>query len=275
METIGCRALVLACNGFGGNATMVHNNIPDMDHAMYFGHPGNQGDAVLWGRALGARLRHLGSYQGHGSVAHPHAILISWALMMEGGIQLNARGRRFSNEHDGYSEQARRVLAQPGGLAWTVYDERQRDLALGFEDYRQAEAMGAVLKAHSTAALADLIGGPAVNLNDTFAEIERLSSGDGVDTYGRDFTVQPTLQAPFYAIKVTGALFHTQGGLLVDADARVRRSGGGLLPNLFASGGAACGLSGPQDWGYLSGNGLLSAVALGRIAGQAAAALVL
>jgi fumarate reductase flavoprotein subunit len=275
VETIGCRALVLACNGFGGNATMVHNNIPDMDHAMYFGHPGNQGDAVLWGRALGARLRHLGSYQGHGSVAHPHAILISWALMMEGGIQLNARGRRFSNEHDGYSEQARRVLAQPGGLAWTVYDERQRDLALGFEDYRQAEAMGAVLKAHSTAALADLIGGPAVNLNDTFAEIERLSSGDGVDTYGRDFTVQPTLQAPFYAIKVTGALFHTQGGLLVDADARVRRSGGGLLPNLFASGGAACGLSGPQDWGYLSGNGLLSAVALGRIAGQAAAALVL
>ena len=38
-----------------------------------------------------------------------------------------------------------------------------------------------------------------------------------------------------------------------------------------AAGGAACGVSGPAVWGYLSGNGLLSAVGLGRIAGAAAA----
>jgi len=29
-------------------------------------------------------------------------------------------------------------------------------------------------------------------------------------------------------------------------------------------------VSGPDDWGYLSGNGLLTAVALGRIAGREA-----
>jgi fumarate reductase flavoprotein subunit len=34
-------------------------------------------------------------------------------------------------------------------------------------------------------------------------------------------------------------------------------------------GGAACGVSGSGDDGYLSGNGLLSAVVLGRLAGQA------
>jgi fumarate reductase flavoprotein subunit len=40
---------------------------------------------------------------------------------------------------------------------------------------------------------------------------------------------------------------------------------------LFAAGGAACGVSGPAVWGYLSGNGLLSAIGFGCIAGQSAA----
>jgi len=43
------------------------------------------------------------------------------------------------------------------------------------------------------------------------------------------------------------------------------------LPNVFAGGGAARGVSGAHVWGYLSGNGLLSAVALGAIAGRRAA----
>ena len=56
--------------------------------------------------------------------------LITWALMMEGGFQVNAEGRRFSNEHQGYSEQAMRVIAQPGGFAWNIYDERLHRLGL-------------------------------------------------------------------------------------------------------------------------------------------------
>jgi fumarate reductase flavoprotein subunit len=72
-------------------------------------------------------------------------------------------------------------------------------------------------------------------------------------------------------VKVTGALFHTQGGLAVDANARVLDGVGRPLPNLWAGGGAARGLSGAHAWGYLSGNGLLSAIALGRLAGRGAA----
>jgi fumarate reductase flavoprotein subunit len=274
-ELIGCKALILACNGFGGNPEMVRKYIPAMGSALYFGHPGNQGDAILWGQALGAELRHLGSYQGHGSVAHPHGVLISWALMMEGGFQVNALGQRFSNEHDGYSEQARRVLRQQGGVAWDIFDDRQRELVLGFEDFRQAEALGAVQKVATITELAEIIGVPEANLRETFEETKRLAAGGGNDTFGRDFTSKPILQAPFYAIKVTGSLFHTQGGLVVDVEAHVRNSEGGLLPNIFASGGAACGVSGPEDWGYLSGNGLLTAVSLGRIAGKSAADMVL
>ena len=56
-ERIGCDALILACNGYGGNPELVRRFIPEMANALYFGHPGNRGDAVLWGEALGARLR--------------------------------------------------------------------------------------------------------------------------------------------------------------------------------------------------------------------------
>ena len=93
------------------------------------------------------------------------------------------------------------------------------------------------------------------------------------DQWGRLFT-GPELQPPFYAVKVTGALFHTQGGLNVDTEARVLRPAGRPLPNLFAGGGVARGLSGRGPSGYLPGAGLCTAIALGYAAGKSAADLV-
>jgi len=272
-ERIGCDALVLASSGFGGNADLVRRHIGEMAGAYYHGHTGNRGDALIWGEALGAATRHLGAYQGHGSLAMPHAILMTWALMMEGGFQVDAEGRRFSCEHDGYSEQATRVIAQPGGFAWNIYDERLHQLGLDFEDYRDAVAGGAIRTADSIEELAARCSLPAGPLAATLAETRRLAAGEGKDVFGRDFTGKPALTAPFHAVKVTGALFHTQGGLRVDVDARVLRTDGTALPNLFAGGGAACGISGSGRDGYLSGNGLLAATVLGAKAGTAAARL--
>ena len=62
-------------------------------------------------------------------------------------------------------------------------------------------------------------------------------------------------------------------GLAVNGEARVLRADGTLLPNLFAVGGAAQGVSGSKASGYLSGNGLLTAFAYGYLAGDAAARL--
>ena len=265
-ERIGCGALVLACNGYGGNADLVRQHIPDMGNALYFGHPGNQGDAVRWGEALGARLSHLSGYQGHGSVATPHNILITWAAIMEGGFQVNTQGRRFSNEARGYSEAAAEVLRQPGGLAFDIFDARIAGIARQFEDFKTAEKAGALITADTLDALAARIGVPA----DALCAEANVECGKP-DRFGRTF--EKTLEAPYCAIKVTGALFHTQGGLAIDPRTRVLRQKGPAFPNLFAAGGAAVGVSGAQASGYLSGNGLLTATVFGRIAGQAAAKL--
>jgi fumarate reductase flavoprotein subunit len=270
---MGCGTLILACNGYGGAPDLVARHIPEMRHASYFGHAGNRGDAVSWGEALGAKLVHMSGYQGHGSLAHPHGILITWAVIMEGGFQINAKGERFSDESHGYSEQAAIVLAQTDGIAFDVFDERIAAIARQFEDFRQAEASGAVIEAATITEMAQRLHVPASALGETFAQVEDAKRSGGKDCFGRSFAGAPPLSPPFKAVRVTGALFHTQGGLAVDAEARVVSVSGDRLPNLFAAGGAAAGVSGSQASGYLSGNGLLTATVFGRIAGRHAASL--
>jgi len=280
IEHVACRALLLACNGFGGNAALVGELLPEMRDAVFAGHVGNDGSALLWARALGLALADLGGYQGHGSWAVPQGALITWAIMSApragparpaprggssspaepdqlesaGGLQVNAEGRRFHDETAGYSEAAVHVLAQPGGTAWNVFDDRLLALARGFPDFVAAEAAGARRSAADAAALAALIGCDPSTLAQTLAGTR--------------------LVPPYHAIRVTGALFHTQGGLDVDGDCRARFADGRAHPNLFAAGGAARGVSGNAVWGYLSGNGLLSAVAGGFIAARSIAALL-
>jgi fumarate reductase flavoprotein subunit len=264
MEYLRCDTVLLACNGFGGNAALRAALLPEMADAVYGGHEGNDGSALLWGRQLGAAQADLGGYQGHGSWASPHGILITWAVIMDGGVQINRAGERFHDETHGYSEAAVHVLAQPDGIAWNVFDAQTLALARTFPDFCEAESAGALKIAPDVEALAATIGCNAATLRATLTSIAPgVTAPDG-----RRFT--RALDAPYYAVKVTGALFHTQGGLDIDAHCRVLSEDGTPLPNLLAAGGAARGVSGNAVWGYLSGNGLLSAVAGGYIAAQTA-----
>lgn len=273
-EIIGCGALILACSGFAGAPDMVERHIPEIAGAVFHGHPGNKGDAIAWGQTLGARLGDMDAYQGHGGLAAGHGIPILWPLIVEGGFQVNRDGLRFSNEALGYSEQAAKVVAQPGGIAWSIFDRRRHELMLQFDDYHQALSAGAVIEAVDRDGLAAQTGLPAAALGETFALVERFVRGEAADPFGRDFTGKAPLTPPYHAARVTGALFHTQGGLAVDPDARVLHEDGTPFPNLFAAGGAARGISGSGASGYIAGNGLLTATGLGKIAGRAAARLV-
>lgn len=253
-ERLGCEVLVLASSGFGGNSNMVATWLPEMAGSIYFGHEGNKGEAVLWGKALGAACEDMGAFQGHGSVATPHAITVSWALLNNGGILVNAKGERFCDESLGASELAATVCRQEGSV-WSVIDERLLESALGFADFKNLKDLGAIKSGATAKELGQACKLPVPALEKTLATLEKL----------------PALAAPFHAIKVTGALLQTQGGLAIDNTARVQRPNGTTLPNLFAGGGAARGISGSDGSGYLSCNGLLSAVTLGRIAGREAA----
>ncbi|MCP5327877.1 MAG: FAD-dependent oxidoreductase [Steroidobacteraceae bacterium] len=271
-EDLGVDTLVLACCGFGGHRDMVAQHIPDMANSRYFGHEGNQGDAIHWGQALGAQLADMSAYQGLGTLADPQQVIVPHPLLLEGGFMVNLRGERFTHENANISGMCVPVLAQPEGLAWVVFDGRRNTACLAHSvEQRQLAELGAIKQATSWDELEQRCNLPRGSLERENSHIDAARRAGQVDAFGRRFDGLEPLQPPYCALRVTGALFHTQGGLVVDGQARVLRPDGSALPNLFAGGGAARSISGPMVTGYLPGVGLCMAITLGRLAGDAAA----
>ena len=96
---------------------------------------------------------------------------------------------------------------------------------------------------------------------DTFNDNVEL----GGDPLGRE-RFGGSLEAPFHAIRVTGARWRTFGGLAIDRTAHVLDAAGQPIPGLYAAGGAAEGLGGDGTEGWLPGTDALAALALGRLA---------
>lgn len=266
VEDIATEHVVLATNGFGARPDFVSEHIPAMADALYFGSDQSSGDAIDIGTHLGADIRHLDAYQGHGSVAHPHEILVTWAAIMHGAVMVNTNGVRFGNESVGYSEYATATLAQPGGEAWMILDERIAAACHPFKDFQDLIEAQALRSAADTEALASITGAPVDTLEWTLESARQSAENQASDEFGRT-DWEKALDAPYVAVKVTGALFHTQGGLAVNKVATVLR-GGTPIRGLSAVGGAAVGMSGHGADGYLAGNGLLAAVGLGYLAGR-------
>jgi fumarate reductase flavoprotein subunit len=269
--TVTAGAVILALNGFGGNREMVEDYLgPEAAAALYYGSSNNTGEGIRWGISLGAATEHMGSYQGHASVAALDGPLVTWGVVVNGAILVNRDGRRFGDETAGYSEYAGAVMAQPGGEAWEIFNQEIYEASRGTRFDEVTEA-GKVVRSESLEDLAETFGLPADALAKTIEETNRYIRGDVQELFGREDFESGPLEPPFYGIHVRGALFHTQGGLKVDAPARVLRPDGSYIPGLYAGGGTAVGISGKGYKGYSSGNGLLGATVLGKISGESAA----
>ncbi len=269
IEEFEASAVLLACGGFGAAPAMLSRHCPAMAAAAYTGSPTNRGDGIRAGRTAGAALAWMGAHQAHAHLNPGYGTHLTGALPGLGAILVNDEGRRFGAEDVGSSQFAAAVLAQPGGRAIEIVDAAMHRTALGFGPYRAALAAGAVKSAADPAELAALFALPAEALA---AEIARTSADRraGRDAWGRRDS-PPPLIPPFHAAVVTGALAHTQGGLRIDAAARVLDDAARPIPNLFAAGGTAASISGTDALGYLSGNGLLQSFTTALLAVDAIA----
>jgi len=270
-SSIRADKVVLAVNGYAGNRELVARFCPEIAGASYFGALGSTGEAVLWGEAVGAGLANMAAYQGYAAVAHPHGSLLSWTTIEKGGLILNSRGERFGDESIGYSGFAKNVLAQ-GDFCYAVFDEHILAVASQEEEFVELHKYGGVKVADDIHTLAKMYGLDADAAASAFDAYNAAASGRAADAFGRkDFGLAP-LAGKLYGCRVVPGLFHTQGGLKVGLNGEVLKPDGTPVPNLFAGGGAAAGISGRAGArGYASGNGLLTAIALGRLAGIEAA----
>jgi fumarate reductase flavoprotein subunit len=267
-RAIEAAAVILATGGFGGAPDLIARFCPEAAGAVHVGGRHSDGAALRWAEALGAGLGCMDSWQGQPHVS-PHLLgaerpRFGGALPALGAILVNRLGRRFVAEDMGPSELTAHLLAQPGGVAVEIWSGAAHQAALGGGPFRRAVELGAVAACEDLAALAGRFRLPPAALAETLAELRREP-----DRFGRRAWGHP-LAPPFFAAEVTGALAHTQGGVLVDGAGRVLRRDGSVIPRLFAAGGVACGVSGHGAAGYVPGNGLAQSFALGFRAGRAA-----
>ena len=270
IQRIHCKRVVLAAGGFGANHEMLIRYIPEISDALYVGSSSHTGEALMWGEQLGAALEDMSGYQGHGTIISGYGTRITPGVIYDGGIVVDVNGRRFEREDQGYSEWAGIVLRQPEGIGIVIWDARIHRRIEFVESTIESTQAGAIDKFDNLENLAHRFG---INPETLAHTVEDYNEGvrRGQDTLGRKLLTQP-LSPPFYATKTTGALAHTQGGLKIDVHGRVLRKDHTPIPNLYAGGNSAAGLSGPDASGYSSGNGLLMAYTLGRIIGEHLAA---
>ena len=270
-EEISTGAVLLATNGYGADPGAVREHLPEIAGATYHGSEYSTGDALRIGAELGATTGFLDAYQGHAALSPAARTLVTWTTIMHGAILVDSRGSRFGDETIGYSEYAALLVARPGATGWIVLDERIHELSLPFTDYQQVLESGAVRSAGSVAELAALIDVDPATLAAELEEASAVANGEKpADRFGRQ-VFPAALRAPYRAVRVIPALFHTQGGLLVDEHAQVLSTGGAPIDGLYAAGGAAAGISGHGAAGYLAGNGLLPALGLAYLAATHAA----
>jgi fumarate reductase flavoprotein subunit len=192
-------------------------------------------------------------------------------VIVEGGLMVNLQGQRFVNEAEDIAGVVHPVLAQPGGGAWVVFDAAIERRCAYIPETQQLMALNAAKSGDTLEALAAAMAVDPSVLTAAMTDAGDAFARGQADKTGRVWGADAPPSAPYRALKVRGAIYHTQGGLQVDGRARVTRADGAPLPNLYAGGGSARGVSGPSFWGYLPAMGLCAATTLGRVAGAAAA----
>lgn len=271
-ERVGCGALVIASGGFAANREMLARHIPDMATARNNGHEGSEGDGINLAANLGAATGDMGAYQGYAMLTDPQGISVPPGVIIDGGLIVNTLGQRFTDEMADIAGMVHPVMAQPGGHSWVIYDATIEQRQSYVPDLKTLNELNASRAADSIAALATRIGINAEALEATLAKAHAAHASGQPDAQGRLWQGDAPPSGSYRALKVVGAIYHTQGGLQIDGNARVLRADGTPFPNLFAGGGAARSVSGPAHWGYLPAMGLCTAFTLGRIAGAGAAA---
>ena len=287
-------SVVIATGGFEYDADLVRDFLRGPMRAPA-GVPSNTGDGLRMARRVGAQLGNMREawwvpvieLPGERPDGGNNVFLILRERTLPGSIMVNDQGRRFTNEAANYNAlggafhafdpTSFRYVNQP---CWLVFDEAFVQRYGCFGNAAGAPVPDFILRAGSVTELADLIGVPPHELDETVQRWNKLVDSGHDDDFNRgdsaydgwcgDRTAYPgpraTLGAletgPYYAVELIGSTLGTKGGPRTDVD-------GDPIPGLYAAGNA---MAGPTGMVYGGAGGTLGpAVVFGFRAGRAAA----
>ena len=309
---VRAKAVVLAAGGFESNPRMRSQYLgPGWDLAYVRGTPYNTGDLLEMAQRDVSALQ-AGHWSGcHCTCWDANAPTdrgdrhVSNEFTKSGyplGVMINSAGERFVDEGIDYRNYTyaifgRAILGQPGGIAFQVWDSRTIPW-LREEEYR--EEIVKRIPGNSIEELADNCVKNGLQNREKF--IETLKSfneathasmkenpnrkwdpavKDGMSTHSASKQLPlaktnwalPLDKSPFLAVKVTGGVTFTFGGLAVNPETTAVMSSltQKEIPGLFCVGEMLGGLF---YGNYPGGSGLTSGAVFGRRAGIAAAQMV-
>ena len=237
--TVAGRVL-LACGGFAASDELVAEHCPAAA-GLPVGAPAlATGDGLRFALAAGARTTGLEQCAVSALYALPAQLAVPPALLRLGGILVNQAGHRFADEAGDTLPLAHQVRAQPGHVAYLVFDDRIATATSADPFVEHVVLPRAARRGMTVADLAKQLEIHADGLAETLA-------GTG-------------LAPPLRAIRVTGARLRTLGGVNVDMHARVLGVDGQPIAGLYAAGGVTDALA------TASGLAPLTALGLGRLA---------
>ena len=265
--TIKADAVVLATGGFGYDLARVAAYRPDLDGFVTTNSVGATGDGIDMAVAIGAATVDMEQIQIHPSVYTVSAALITEGIRGDGAILVNQAGKRFINELETRDVVSAAELAQEGGYAYTIVDQKMMDESSTYNSYF---TKGYAVQAETYEELAK-----AIDMDpDTFVETMNAWNANceaQVDEeFGRMSFAAPLNHGPYYAIKVAPGIHHTMGGIVINTSAQVLDTEGNVIPGLYAAGEVTGGVHGANR---LGGNAVADIIVFGRIAGEGAAAL--
>ena len=295
MKNYTANAVILSCGGFESNPAWRARYLgPGWDLAKVRGGAYNMGDGIQMALDVGAQPF------GHWSCCHatfvdadcPQPTIRedtdkSAKRMYIFGLIINANGERFLDEgYDNadltYSHYGQYVLAQPGRIAFQVFDAKGYKTVtsgVGFPDMIDAP----YIKADTVEDLAEKLGIPVETLVQTFSDYNRAANRPGGNNHWYKMTGEPEDMhteglslaksscafrldtPPFYAYAVNCGITFTYGGLKTNKRAQVVDNNDRPIKGLYASGEIVGGIF---YHNYAGATGQLSGAVFATIAGK-------
>ena len=288
------RGVVLGAGGFARNAEW-REKYQGLEREYSSAPEGDLGQAIDIVAARGGALALMDdAWWGPTTVGPKGAVTFTLAeRSMPFSLVVDAAGNRFLNESESYVDFGHHMLENnkkvPGTPAWLVFDSRHAHrylfnaLLQGRKDWKK---QGLLLQDDTLGGLAAKMGVPPAALQATVERFngftktgidEDFHRGDTVyDTYYSDPRVKPNPnlgpleKGPFSAVRLYPGDLGTKGGLVTDADARVLREDGSVIPGLYAAGNTTASVMGRTYPG--AGATIAPAVVFGYRAARHAAA---
>ena len=266
--TINAKSVVIATGGFGANAEMVEKYKPELKGFATTNAEGAQGQGIDMATAVGAATVDMDQIQIHPTVhieEDGNAHLITEGLRGDGAILVNTEGKRFYDEVSTRDKVSAAIIAQPEKSAWLIVDQSMVDKSAVIAGYIKS---GYTVTGATYEELAKAMGVDEATFTSTMNTWNQAVEAKSDAEFGRTSFANPLTAAPYYAIKITPAVHHTMGGIVINPKAEVLNEKGEAISGLYAAGEVTGGVHGANR---LGGNAVADFVVFGRISGQSAA----